>query len=250
MKESSEVREFYDEFAGRVLVRDFYYINRRHEAIKALCDRFVSPGSSILEIGCGVGIITKYLGRRAAGVFAVDISAKNIEIAREFAGSSQIRFEVIDVLDPPAELDEQAPFDIVILADVIEHIPKSKYRQLFGTIERVLKESGRVVLSFPSPEVQAYMASHQPDDIQVIDESIEAGDILSATSLKLLYFSYCDIFGKNDYVHAVLTPARPFAGIGGKRGLIDWFRSRIRKYRWRAANRGFLRRLKQKKIVT
>jgi protein-L-isoaspartate O-methyltransferase len=249
MTESSEVREFYDEFSGRVLIRDFRYVNLRHEVVKSLCQRFIAPGSAVLEVGCGAGIITKSLGRTASRVLAIDISPKNIELAREFASSSNTRFEVVDIVERGRDLGKHGPFDVILAAAVIEHIPKANYGGLFSTLEGLLSGSGRVILTFPSPEIQEYMRTEQPDDVQVIDESIELTDLLSVTSLKPLYFAYCDIFGKNDYVHVVLSAERPCSARAGGMSPLQWVVSRLRKYRWRFGNLGFLRRVKRKGIV-
>ena len=57
----TETKSFYDEFSKNVLMNDFRSINLRHEAIKNLCKQFIPKGAKVLEIGCGVGIISKYL---------------------------------------------------------------------------------------------------------------------------------------------------------------------------------------------
>lgn len=249
MTESSEVREFYDKFSGRVLIRDFNYVNLRHEAVKSLFREFIPSGSSILEIGCGAGIITKYLGRIASRVMAIDISPKNVELAREFATAPNVSFDVVDVIEKGEELGKHGPFDVIVAADVIEHIPKTEYGGVFSTLEGLLNKTGRLILTFPSPEIQEYMKDHQPDDVQVIDESIELTDLLGVTSLKPLYFRYCDIFGTNDYVHAVLAKDRPCKVHGDGLTPLKWIASRFKKYRWRLRNLGFLRRVKRKGIV-
>jgi hypothetical protein len=113
----------------------------------------------------------------------------------------------------------------------------------------VLSPTGRVILTFPSPEIQDYMAREKPSDVQVIDESIELADVLGATSLKPVYFSYCNIFGKNDYVHLVLAADRRFSGDARGHNAWQWIASRIRKYRWRLANRVFLARLRRRHLA-
>jgi SAM-dependent methyltransferase len=248
VKRSSEVKEFYDKFSKRVLVRDFYYLNRRHEAIKSLCNRFVPKGSAILEIGCGVGIISKFLNRAASRLVAIDISEKNVEIARQFAASQRSQFEVVDVLEQASKLDKYGNFDVVLMADVIEHIPKSEYLALFATIEGVLSQSGRVILTYPTPEYQEHMTLNKPDDMQVIDESIEIDHIVGATSLKLVYFCYVDVSGRNDYVHVVLAVDRPYTE-SLEQDLFGWLVHRIKKYRWRLGNLTFLRRLRRRNLT-
>ena len=241
MRTPSEIKHYYDKFAKRVLVRDFYYLNPRHEAIKLLCDRFVQNGETVLEIGCGVGIISKFLQKRASRVVAIDISEKNIDIARQYASSPTCEFAVVDIVEQAAELDKFGKFDAVLMADVIEHIPKVKYREQFSTIEDLLSDKGRVVLTFPSPEHQEYLTCEKPEARQLIDESIELGDILGVTALKLLNFSYRDIFGVSDYINVVLTADRSFSAQSPRKSFFDWLRYRIRKYRWRFRNLLFVR---------
>jgi SAM-dependent methyltransferase len=43
----------------------------------------VAPGSRVLEIGCGVGRLTRGLARRAGEVIALDVSAEMLALARE-----------------------------------------------------------------------------------------------------------------------------------------------------------------------
>jgi SAM-dependent methyltransferase len=43
----------------------------------------LGPGDDVVEIGCGVGRMTRVLAERAASVRAVDVSARMLEIARE-----------------------------------------------------------------------------------------------------------------------------------------------------------------------
>jgi hypothetical protein len=93
------------------------------------------------------------------------------------------------------------------------------------------------------------MKDYQPDDVQVIDESIELTDLLAVTSLKPLHFSYRDVFGTNDYVHVVLARKRQCAARGDDLGPLQWIASRIKKYRWRFGNLGFLRRVRRKGIL-
>src|SRR5579863_4963608 len=43
----------------------------------------VGEGDTVLEIGCGVGRLTRVLSARAASVSALDVSARMLELARE-----------------------------------------------------------------------------------------------------------------------------------------------------------------------
>ena len=244
---SSEVKEYYDEFADRVLLNDFRYLNLRQEAIKELCTRYVPAGARVLEIGCGVGIIAKHLQGTASYVLGLDISERNVEIARVYAGSSKCDFIVLDVIEQAAELDEHGEFDVVLLPDVIEHIPKARYRELFATIERRLKTNGRVLLTYPSPEYQEYLRENKPDVLQVVDETVFLTDILDVTSLRPLYFGYRDIWQRYQYNHLVLATGASFDDRDLETSRGEELRYRIRKYRWRASNRSFLKKLERRR---
>jgi SAM-dependent methyltransferase len=246
MRTSTEIKSFYNDFSKRVLMRDFRYLNLRHDAIRNLCRKFIPRGAKVLEIGCGVGIIAKYLQSVASRVLSVDISETNVAVAREYAASSNCEVRVLDVIEEGEKLAEYGRFDAVLLPDVIEHIPKAKYPQLFSTIEGAMLPGGRVLLTYPSPEVQAHIAANSPDIMQVVDENIELSEITEATSLKPVYFAYRDIWGRNEYVHLVLTNDRSYLDGVGKESLGEKIAYRIRKYRWRFSNYFFLRRINRK----
>jgi 2-polyprenyl-3-methyl-5-hydroxy-6-metoxy-1,4-benzoquinol methylase len=243
----SEVKEYYDEFADRVLLSDFRYLNLRQEAIKELCTRYVPRGARVLEIGCGVGIIAKHLQGIASYVLGVDISERNVEIARVYAASPKCDFIVLDVIEQAAELDKRGEFDVVLLPDVIEHIPKIRYRELFATIERRLTSDGRVLLTYPSPEYQEFLRKNKPDVLQVVDETVFLTDILDITSLTPLFFGYRDIWQRYQYSHLVLSAGLSFDDSGLDSSWAQDLRYRIRKYRWRASNRSFLKKLGRKR---
>lgn len=245
MRTSSDIEKFYDEFSERVLVQDFRYLNLRQEAIRGLCRRFVRDGDRVLEVGCGVGIIARTLQQYASFVLAVDISSKNVRIAKEFAGSDRCEVRVLDIVEQGNELQAYDKFDVAILPDVVEHVPRERWAALFSALENALSPGGRIILTYPTPEHQGYLEANTPDVLQVVDEHVELTDILGVTKLKPVYFAYRDVWGKNDYVHFVLSGDRSYRPSFDGCSVVDKIRNRIRKYRWRFSNALFLRRLKK-----
>src|SRR5215831_18065048 len=53
-----------------------------HRSLERLCRRFVSPGSRVLEIGCGDGDLLAALTPDPAGSLGVDLSPGMVERAR------------------------------------------------------------------------------------------------------------------------------------------------------------------------
>lgn len=76
---------------------------------------------TMLDIGCGGGLIAEPLSRLGASVTGVDASATNIEVARLHAEQSGVR---VDYRATTAEaLDEAGErFDVVLALEVVEHV--------------------------------------------------------------------------------------------------------------------------------
>jgi 2-polyprenyl-3-methyl-5-hydroxy-6-metoxy-1,4-benzoquinol methylase len=76
-------------------------------------------------------------------VFGFDLSPKTIEAARErLAPFGNARVVAADVLEADAGSE---PYDVVVLPDVIEHIPLEMHDALFGRIASWVKPEGFVL---------------------------------------------------------------------------------------------------------
>lgn len=78
-------------------------------------------GLSVLDIGCGGGLLAEPLTRLGARVTGVDPGESNVAIARWHAGLSglEIDYQVTTVEDLAAK---SARFDVVIASEVVEHV--------------------------------------------------------------------------------------------------------------------------------
>lgn len=90
----------------------------RFSVVSGLC-HFLKPGGSILEIGCGDGILHERLDRSHFGRFVgIDISAEAVGRAR--AGQDVTStFVVADARD----YDPDGLFDLIIFNEVLEYFP-------------------------------------------------------------------------------------------------------------------------------
>ena len=79
-------------------------------------------GLTILDIGCGGGILSEPLARMGATVTGVDPASENIRVARDHATAQGL---TIDYRDTLAEtlVAEGKTFDIVLAMEVVEHVP-------------------------------------------------------------------------------------------------------------------------------
>ena len=208
-----DVKTYYDEYVGRQAAVG---VNDRHRAIIRRLDRAgLRPGQRVLEIGCGIGTLTELVAQRvgsAGSILALDLSPKSIEEARtRLASFSNARFKAADALT--LELDER--FDVVVLPDVIEHIPLEHHRALFERIGRWVEPDGFVLANYPNPHYLDWCRMHQPEVLQVIDQAIHADTLLANAYAGGLYLdslkTYSVWIREGDYVVAVF---KPMSGVG------------------------------------
>jgi len=78
-------------------------------------------GLSILDIGCGGGLLSEPLARMGAAVTGIDPGPCNIEIAKAHAGKSRLD---LDYRATTAEelVASAPPYDIVLAMEVVEHV--------------------------------------------------------------------------------------------------------------------------------
>lgn len=110
---------------------------------------------SILDIGCGGGILSESLAKAGANVTAIDLSADAIKVATEHAKNLNINYRVISAED----LASQKPhhFDTITCMEMLEHVPDPQ-SILKATFE-MLKPGGYAFLSTINRTAKSYLAA-------------------------------------------------------------------------------------------
>lgn len=202
----TEAQTFYDEFVDHQVMVG---VNERHHSILRHLKRAgLRPDHRVLEIGSGVGTLTGLLaGYLSPGgsLVGTDLSPKSIDVARvSLAGFGNAELVAGDIL----ELEIGGKFDVVVLPDVIEHIPLEQHPQLFGRIAGWLRPQGFALLNYPNPNFLEWCHEHKPEGLQVIDQPIYT-DVLTANAYPHgLYLDYLETYSiwvyERDYQVAVL----------------------------------------------
>jgi len=78
-------------------------------------------GLSILDIGCGAGLLSEPLARLGASMTAIDPSRRNIEVAKDHAAKARLSIHY-HRLSIEALAREGTVFDAVLAMEVLEHV--------------------------------------------------------------------------------------------------------------------------------
>jgi 2-polyprenyl-3-methyl-5-hydroxy-6-metoxy-1,4-benzoquinol methylase len=204
--DADTIASFYDETLEQRL-RDYVFGNDRIAAAVALSASLLDRSvTKVLEVGCGLGISAAELarGRDWLTVHAVDISPKTIAAAGQlFAGNDRLIFEVSDLREVP----RLAPYDLITMLDVYEHIPRSDWPAFNARIASALSRDGAIVVTVPSPWHQEYLARENPAGLQIVDETVRVEDLAALArdvDGHIMKLNVISIWNDNDYIHAVI----------------------------------------------
>lgn len=122
------------------------------EPFLLLIERYVRPGSRILDLGCGTGLSTHLLQERGYDAVGVDLSPLFLTVEKKNHPATDLL--VGNALQLPFA---DATFDAVVAFEFIEHIPDVP--ALLDEMLRVIKVHGHIVLHSPnliSPYLPAF----------------------------------------------------------------------------------------------
>jgi 2-polyprenyl-6-hydroxyphenyl methylase/3-demethylubiquinone-9 3-methyltransferase len=110
-------------------------------------------GLTILDIGCGGGLVCEPLARLGADVTGIDPAPENIEAARAHARGAGVEV-TYKVATAEETADASSQFDAVLLLEVIEHVPDVP--SFIARVAPLVKPSGLMILSTLNRTLKAY----------------------------------------------------------------------------------------------
>jgi len=150
--------------------------------------------ASILELGCGPGILLDFLRDKGFGnTLGIDLSAEQVENASE----KKLNVEQANVLDYIKSTEKT--FDIIFAIDLIEHFKREELIELFTNIYTKLNSKGAFIF-------------HTPNGLGINANRIIYGDITHSTIftpnsamqiLKLVGFNEIKFFETEPYAKNV-----------------------------------------------
>jgi ubiquinone/menaquinone biosynthesis C-methylase UbiE len=101
--------------------------------------KWLKPGMSVLDVGCGTGAITRGIAERVGPtghVLGIDSSDHLIDQARQNHQQSNLQFAIADI----NTFDDGDQFDLVTSARVLQWLPNPA--EVLGHMKRLLKPGG------------------------------------------------------------------------------------------------------------
>ena len=123
----------------------FMSLDLYNDSYDAFLELLCKSSTSVLEIGCGPGNITKYLLSKNPNLHmkGIDISEKMIELARQ--NNPTAEFKVMD----SRKIDSiHEKYDAIICGFCIPYLSKKDCSKLINDCEHLLHNSGILYLSF------------------------------------------------------------------------------------------------------
>ncbi|MEO9021709.1 MAG: class I SAM-dependent methyltransferase [Ginsengibacter sp.] len=173
------------------------YLSRKEAmyfAVKKILKLNSDKTQKILEVGSGLGYLTYAISQEGYDIKGLDISRDAVKKAELKFGSNYICQDVYQYA-----LDNQEKFDLVILTEVVEHVPSPN--EFFNILIKLIKPGGRLVISTPNksayPQNEFWNTELPPVHLTWFSE--DSFKVISQqTGLAVTFFDFTD-FNKRHF---------------------------------------------------
>ncbi|MBK1686974.1 bifunctional 2-polyprenyl-6-hydroxyphenol methylase/3-demethylubiquinol 3-O-methyltransferase UbiG [Rubrivivax gelatinosus] len=113
-------------------------------------------GKTVLDVGCGGGVLSESMARRAAHVTGIDLSTKALGVARLHALESEVmNLEYREIATEALAAECPGSFDVVTCMEMLEHVPDPA--SVIEACSRLAKPGGWVFFSTLNRNPKAFL---------------------------------------------------------------------------------------------
>lgn len=114
---------------------------------------FSLEGKTVLDIGCGGGILSEEMAKKGAKVVGIDVNESAIATAKQHQEALGIDYQIITAED----LTEQQPqyYDAIMCMDTLEHVPNPE--SIVKACAKLLKPNGDLFFCTINRHPKAYL---------------------------------------------------------------------------------------------
>jgi 2-polyprenyl-3-methyl-5-hydroxy-6-metoxy-1,4-benzoquinol methylase len=120
-----------------------------HRSKQDVIASLLLPGACdyVLDVGCGSGTVSAYLGTTGATVLGLDANPAAVAFASRRYGTPSVAFEqkLVD-----EEFQPGRPVDKIYCMEVLEHIFETQGEKMLRNFRRILRPGGCVLLTTPN----------------------------------------------------------------------------------------------------
>ncbi len=112
-------------------------------------------GKTLLDIGCGGGLLTEAMAQRGARVTGIDMGEAPLEVARLHAEASGLSIDYRRITAEQMAAEAPECFDVVTCLEMLEHVPDPA--QVIRACFSLVKPGGQVFFSTLNRTPKAYV---------------------------------------------------------------------------------------------
>lgn len=120
-------------------------------------ERAPLKGTTVVDVGCGGGILSEAMARRGAQVLGIDVARAALEVAELHALDGGIAVEYRPQTAEELVSERAASFDVVTCMEMLEHVPDPA--RTLTALAQLAKPGGHLFLSTVNRTLRAFLVA-------------------------------------------------------------------------------------------